>query len=266
MTRPFPEIAELAELIADRVCPASPVDPEAIAREEGISWRYGNYGHGFDGLLAHRKGKFRVFCNAERGSKRGRFTFGHELGHYFIDEHRLAIATQGIRHLSVGEWHSDAVVERQADTFAANLLMPTARFHEFTRSLLPGLAAVVAAANKFAVSVTSAAFRFVQTTPSCCAMVMWNPDGHCSWSWGSDTAYLMGLRRAIRQLPVPSDDFATASALAGVKPPAQGFFEKATTASTWFPSAGSRGDAIMMEQAMRLGDYGTLTMLVPSKF
>lgn len=75
-----------------------------------------------------------------------------------------------------------------------------------------------------------------------------------------------GLRRAIRQLPVPSDDLATTSALAGKNPPAQGFLERATTASTWFPSAGSRDDSIMMEQAMRLGDNGTLTMLVSFQF
>lgn len=58
MTRSFPEIEGLATFIADACCPSLPVDPERIAREEGITWSYGNYGETFDGLLAHRTGRF----------------------------------------------------------------------------------------------------------------------------------------------------------------------------------------------------------------
>jgi len=260
--RRFPEIEDLAEAVADSACPGCPIDPEVVAREEEITWRYGDYGEGFDGLLVHRPKGFRIFCNAQRGTPRSRFTFGHELGHYFIDEHRTAIATQGIHHYSVaGDWHSDQLVEQQADTFAANLLMPAKRFRAHVENRPVGLAAVLAAANTFDVSVTSAAIRFLQTTQTCCALVMWKPDGTYAWSWGSDNAYRMGLRRCIRELPATADDFATALARAGDQPPSSRFFEKPAPATFWFPNA--RSDMLLKEQAIRLGEYGVLTLLVP---
>lgn len=260
--RRFPEIEELAEAVAESVCPDRPIDPEAIAQDEEITWRYGDYGPGFDGLLVLRPKGFRIICNAKRGTPRSRFTFGHELGHYFIDEHRIAIATQGIHHYSTaGDWHSDQIVEQQADTFAAHLLMPSKRFRSLIGKSQAGLPAVLAAAGKFEVSVTSAAIRFLQTTTTCCVLVMWKPDGTYAWSWGNDAAHAMGLRRCIRELPVPSEDFATAMARAGGHPPSAGFFEKPTTASAWFQNA--RSDLLLKEQAIKLGDFGVLTLLVP---
>lgn len=262
MSRAFPEIADLAETTADHLCQSLPIDPEKVAEEEGLSWRYGSYGPGFDGLLVHRRGKFRIYCNHERGSRRGRFTFAHELGHYLIDEHRTAIVTQELRHFSVGEWHSDATVERQADTFAANLLMPATRFKRLVQNHRAGLAAALAATDSFDVSLTSAALRFMQSTTACCAMVVWRPNGEYSWSWGSDAAYAMGLRQTIRALPIPSDGMATASAMSGHAPRETAFFETVTTASTWFRGVPSRNDIIMREQSIKLGEFGTLTMLV----
>src|SRR5687768_12192057 len=91
------EIAELAEAIAEEYFPAARVDPLAIVKTKGISISFGHYGDSFDGLLEHLHGRFHIYANLNcidyTDSPRARFTLGHELGHYFIDEHRNALAS-----------------------------------------------------------------------------------------------------------------------------------------------------------------------------
>jgi Zn-dependent peptidase ImmA (M78 family) len=262
MTRAFPEIERLAASIADLCCPALPVDPERIAKEEGITWSYEDYGETFVGLLAHRPSGFHIFCNTKkgstRGSARGRFTFAHELGHYFIDAHRRAIVAQQLRHYSTGEWKSDNLIESQADTFAAALLMPASRIAKTAF----GMPAVFSVADKFDVSRTSAAIRCVRTAALPCAMVLWRKDGP-PWSWISDAAHAARMHKTISALPLGADDYATSKAQRGDAAPAQGFFAGVTTASAWFPyvPAGSPSDRMMREHAVKLGEHGTLTLV-----
>src|SRR5258706_3391311 len=93
------EIAELAEAIADGYFPAKRIDPLAIIQAKGITTSFGHYRDTFDGLLEHQRGRFHIYANLDRveqaDSPRARFTLGHELGHYFIDEHRNAL-TRGL--------------------------------------------------------------------------------------------------------------------------------------------------------------------------
>ena len=94
------ELAELAEAVADEHCPRDVVYPEVIASASGITVSFGAYGEGFDGILEHRNGRFHIFCNTDRvgpdDSPRARFTLAHELGHYYIDDHRRALASGGV--------------------------------------------------------------------------------------------------------------------------------------------------------------------------
>lgn len=261
------EIAELAESIADSVCPELPVDPERIALDEGITWTYGGYEDAFDGLLAHSDGDFHIFCNAARGShrrsRRGRFTFGHELGHYFIDDHRVALASGAMKpHLSQGEWKSDAAVERQADHFAANLLMPHRRFIESVKRQPVGMSAVLHTREAFHVSMTSASVRYLDACPVACAIALWDSDGNYRWAWPSKKARELRLYKTINELDGASADFATARAISGEEPEGD-YFENVTTAHTWFPLVPEKAtnNVFMTEQAIRLGDFGTLTIL-----
>lgn len=63
-----------------------------------------------------------------------RFTLAHELGHYFIDQHRRGLEEGKVRsHGSVVEFESELPIEQEADTFAASLLMPRERFSLWRR-------------------------------------------------------------------------------------------------------------------------------------
>src|SRR4051812_43339837 len=70
-----------------------PVDPSEIARKEGIRLSPGSYGGCFDARLEFHasKQRFLLFYADEatgRTEGRVRFTIGHELGHYYLEEHR----------------------------------------------------------------------------------------------------------------------------------------------------------------------------------
>lgn len=90
------EIAELADIVAEEHCPIGTIDPSHIAATKGITTSFGQYADSFDGILEHRGGRFHIYCNldrvGDRNSPRARFTLCHELGHFFIDDHRRALA------------------------------------------------------------------------------------------------------------------------------------------------------------------------------
>lgn len=121
----------LAESIADWYFPGDlPIQPSVIAKDYGITWSIGNYEDAFDGLLEHDRGHFHIYVNKDRQQtrERQRFTFCHELGHFFIDGHRNALANGKVPyHSSFTSFASENVVEREADFFSACLLMPRNR-------------------------------------------------------------------------------------------------------------------------------------------
>jgi hypothetical protein len=161
------ELNELASYYANEYCPAPQVvNPVLIAEGLGISYSAGDYGGYFDGLLEYRNGRFHVFLHLNNEehlySPRVRFSFAHELGHYIIDSHRRALKEPGMSpHGSQGIFASDIGSEREADYFAACLLMPESRIKKdiFMRKFV--FALVDEISRKYQVSVTAALLRFI---------------------------------------------------------------------------------------------------------
>ncbi len=263
------EIADLAEAVADAHCPTGSVDPVAIARKNRITSSFGHYGKAFDGMLEHKAGRFHIFCNLDQvrqpDSPRARFTFAHELGHFYLDEHRNALAAgRAPAHRSQCEYESPNLVEQEADHFASNLLMPPSRFTARAERASVGFEGVLALANHFKTSVTSTAIRYAAADVAPCAVVKWTRKGY-SWKWLSSATFRARFRKTIEAPEDVPDDSPTGKALAGQDPPEAGYFQAGTTASAWFPRVG-RGwlrDVIFIEQAMPLGRYGVLTFLYP---
>jgi hypothetical protein len=104
---------------------------------------------------------------------RRRFSIAHELGHYYIPTHRsrppgwcgeedmAALADSGRRY----EW--------EANDFAAELLMPKARFKSDAHSLEPTFDSIftLADSSMYDVSGTAAALRYVELADEACAVV-----------------------------------------------------------------------------------------------
>ncbi len=263
------EIVQLAEQVAQDHYRGAAIDPVFIIESKGISLSFNHYGDFFDGMLEYRAGHFHIYCNLGRveypHSSRARFTLAHELGHYFIDEHRRALSSGGVlSHPSKCEFESKNLAEREADLFASNLLMPLGRFLQEARKSALGLAGIRHLAGVFKTSITSTAIRYATCDVLPCAVLKWGDEG-LSWKWLSSEAYRAQWGKAIQSLLDVPDDSATAVAKCGAESPPTGFFERGSTVSTWFHSVRpeSSRNVLMIEQAMSLGRFGVLTFLYP---
>jgi len=263
------EIAELAEVVAEEHCPVGRVEPSRIANTKKITISYGHYKDAYDGLLEHRAGRFHIYCNLDRLERperpRARFTLAHELGHFFIEEHLVALRSgRSPGHGSLAEYESRNPVEQEADCFASNLLMPAARFLKAAKGKLRGLCSILELAGAFGTSVTCTAIRYASLEVSPCIVVKWSAGGY-QWKWLSTGARMANYRKTIESPINVVPGSPSARALAGDTPPPTGVFQAATTASAWFPFVpqGDRRDIILIEQAMSLGRFGVLTFLYP---
>jgi Zn-dependent peptidase ImmA (M78 family) len=266
------EIIDLAEAVAEEYGPeeGKPIDPLFVINSQTITTSFNWYGNAFDGMLEHRSGRFHIYCNLSRiespDSPRARFTLSHELGHYFIDDHRNALSSgKTPAHRSKCEYESyDLAVEQEADLFASSFLMPTVRFLKEAKGAKPGLPAILSLANTFAASVTSTAIRYVKSDLVPCAVIKWGLEGF-QWKFLSTEAFRARFLKTIEEIDKLADGSATLSALKGEHPPATGFLENGTTSAAWFPFLADHDarNILLIEQAVPLGRFGVLTFLFP---
>lgn len=266
------EIIELAEAVANDFWSGDSLDPERVFRENGIGFAYGNYGDSFDGMLEFENGQFFVFINRDRdnhpGSARARFTAGHEIGHYFIDEHRRLIRDGAGQHPSISGLFdaSEFDEEHEADVFSANLLMPPSRFSRRLVDRVSPLTQIQQLAPLFNTSLTSTAIQFIALSSIPAAIITWNSEGDFRWMKLSDEFRQDDRRKywAATKYAKPEGippDSATGTVLRGDASESQ----CATTASHVFLNVQSGGyrDDILLEECFRLGRYGFITLLSP---
>jgi hypothetical protein len=182
--------AERAEEVIDALkITSAPIDPLAIVRSEAplLQAVGDDFKNRFDGELRYhpKKNRFVLFYNTKYDAgltglhPRTRFSIAHELGHYFIERHHSYLVRRGRPHPSKGEFASERQIEREADTFAASLLMP-ARLLARLLDGEPTFAKVRRLANAFQTSVVSTAIRCVQLSDFPCALAAVR-DGSVAW-------------------------------------------------------------------------------------
>lgn len=261
------ELSDLAAGVIETHCPDCHIDPERIIKAKEIPLFYDNYGDSFDGMIECVNGRFYIHCNLDRenisGTPRARFTLSHELGHYFIDEHRNNLAAGKVPpHPSFSDrCVGDLTVEREADFFASRLLMPDERFLSATRRCPVGLSGIRSIAGQFEVSLTCAAIRFVTSEVFPAVLIKWSSEGY-AWKWCSRQFWAMGYRKTIQAASSLPEDSATKKCL-GAKGKSTNIVETAATATWWFPGVMERGskNVIIREEAMALGRFGVITLL-----
>ena len=259
------EIQEFAEFVADEHCPHGKIDPLAVARAKGITVSENDYGDSFDGLLEHKAGRFHIYCNTGRDctEERRRFTIGHELGHYFIDEHREALRSGLVpSHGSLIHGSSRNPVEREADAFSSGLLMPRLRVEKAIHGRSCDMSSALHLAHIFGVSPIAAALRLLGFERDLLAIIWWENQEYV-WKRLSRAARGNGLRKTIETVEGVLRDSPTGKVFGGDVDTESGFITAATTASAWFPwiEQGQKQDQVLMEDAIQLGGHGVLTML-----
>jgi hypothetical protein len=182
------EIIDLAEFLAEEYCSGSQVRPEVIADMSRISYNYGDYQDYFDGLLEHDSGNFHIYININsiQFPERLRFSFAHELGHYFIDDHRNSLKKGNSLHKSYSSFQPKNIIEKEADCFASNLLVPPTRFANLIHKKKFNYSLIDSISKHFGISISATLFRFVESG-NYPIMVVFSQNNTVIYKWCSDT-------------------------------------------------------------------------------
>lgn len=263
------EIATLAEELSEYAISSSGlVEPGKLLEDEDVLVIPGDFGDSFDGLIEFRRKRFYVYCNLrddlELSNPRVRFTLGHEAGHYFLDQHRAALAKgESLRHASWCDFSSESWVEREADTFSSHLLMPEHRFAKAAARAQKGLGGVLELARHFGTSVTSTALRYIDLNFQRAVLVRWRLNGQREWSRVPRSAYLENATCVVRSASDLVPGSATHNLIFG-KPIAEKICTKGTLESCWIRGVSASRADVWQEEAVRLGRYGFLTLAYPA--
>lgn len=269
MSQTLNELAELAELIAEENFSKGQVNLDRIARKQKIRIIEEDYGDDFLGELVHEKGKFYIHLNQSKYDLkvpgRKRFTIAHEYGHYFNDEHRNKLK-QGISLAHTADYNmfSSNPIEKQANHFASNLLMPKRRFIKKCDKLEPGFESILALKEMFNTSIECTAVRYISLDLVPCMFIKWNAD--FSSRYASYTGSFSRIS-GVRGKPVIKANTAYLNEVYDIYEsefPNISFVERVTTLSKWVGtiSPESRRDLMGLEQTIKTGDYGGITFLI----
>lgn len=191
------EIAKMAEEVLKSLeMWRLPVDPFAIAKEERILLAPGMYGDGFDARIEyfplHRR--FGIYYrDTGRTVGRIKFSLGHELGHFYLPEHRDRLF-KGVMHSSESDYRSRDPLEQQADEFSANLLMPRELFTREVKGFRQSVCAIrdlKKLADRLGTSVTSTAVRYCDCDIEP-ATAVFSEDGIVRWTYCSEDMKALG--------------------------------------------------------------------------
>lgn len=243
-----------------------PVCPLDIATREGINVVAKPPGApGVSGFLVRVGNEFSIgYSQAVTNEGFIRFTVGHELGHYFLPGHPEALFPHGDGvHESKSGFVSSNEHERQADHFAAALLMPKELFLHELRRVGSGFDAVERLSLRCKTSITATAIRFAGFTDDAVAVIM-SAGQSIKWSCLSRT--LKELKKMEWKCKTTGVPRSTATAVFNQRPENISEAKRdegLTTLDNWFNGA----PAVEMEEhVVGLGSYGrTLTILTATK-
>lgn len=188
-----------------------PVPLQKIVEDEDLMLYYDDYGSDtFDGLTIYNHGQkqFYIHLNTARknmpNNTKGRFTLAHELGHYFIDHHRMAMISGKMK----AHWHvynpfgdNEAwQIEREADSFAAGLLMPLNYLKEDLRGKKFGGELIYQLAQKYNVSFSAMSIRLMKMDYQS-LMLVYAEDGMMKWQLHSEDFPFYQLRYGKTRVP-----------------------------------------------------------------
>jgi len=171
-----------AEGIVHRMGLSYPIEPLKVAKEEYPLLRAGgrDFADRFDGKLRYVSDKrcFVLMYNTkyDLGYRPGThhprtcFSIAHELGHYFIEHHHAYLTHGGNSHASINEFRSKIKIEREADAFAASLLLPSHLAKPIINAGELSVSRLEAIADQFQTSLVSTAIRSVQLSHFPCAL------------------------------------------------------------------------------------------------
>ena len=141
---------------------------------------------GVSGMLVRYGNSFGILYDSTIPSEGfQRFSIAHELGHFFVEGHLDHIPFADGAHRSRAGYISEDRYEREADCFAAGLLMPETPVRNVIAQHPNGLAAIEAVERDARASLTASAIRYVGLTDAATAVIV-SRNGKVDYCFMSD--------------------------------------------------------------------------------
>ena len=244
-------------LLQDESLLELPVDLEALAQTRGIFIReMESDEEGVSGMLLRHGDTFGILYSTQIPNIGfQRFSIAHELGHYFIDGHLDQIPFDGNMHRSRAGFASNNYYEREADHFAAGLLMPTTPVRRIIDRSPSGFGSIEAIQQKTNASLTAAAIRYVGMTDEAVAIIV-SSDGIVDYCFMSET--MKSLERIDwlhKNTLVPSDTITESILEKSEEEQREAYTEGEVDIMAWF---GGRRSVAAGEEVIGLGSYGRI--------
>ena len=211
----------------------------------------------FDGMLkaSSDQSKWMIIYNTNCTEGRQRFTIAHELGHYILHRKDQQLF-QCVNSRASANEGMERNIEKEADEFAVALLMPLDDFRRQIKSKEPGFELFSHLAERYGVSLTAAALRWINVAPKRAVLVA-SRDGFMLWASSNQAAYNSGAVFATRKNTIELPESALA---VREDSPAYGAKQK-VPAHYWFENEHPELELIETMVATEQYDY-TLTLLL----
>lgn len=252
---------EAARLLRELEIDSLPVDPFRIARRLEIELRpLPPNGGGTSGMLLRVGEEYGIGYPTDLDNKGFRnFSVAHEIGHYRLPGHPNSALNNCDRHPSNAYSRDTDPCERQADEFAAELLMPAKLFGTAMKQAGKGLKAIEWLARLCETSLEATAIRYAQVSQHPMAVIR---------SQGRSIDYAF-MSDALMDFPtidwiskgtsVPTDSITFKLNMSQGECVAPKRDEGISSIQVWFAGQPHRD---ILEEAVGLGSYGkTLTVL-----
>lgn len=255
---------QASEVLKKHKLTSLPIDPFSIAAKHEIEcFKSDSQDLGISGCLMKVGDSFGIHYNAKISNEGfQRFTVAHELGHYFIPGHIDGLFAEGknVHHSKAG-YRSEELHEREADEFAASLLMPKELFKSECDRQGDGLEAIVALSSLCGTSLTATALRYAKLTDGLAAIIVSEGD---RIQFARMSLALQGLQGISSSQIQKNSGLPHRSATAKFNKDSKNIAalrktSELTSLDVWF---GIGGTLSLTEDVMGLGDYGrTLTVV-----
>lgn len=159
------------------------IDLEAIAWDLGAFVKYGRI-DGCEARIVGAPTRAVITIDPSTGETRARFSLGHELGHWRRHRGEVLMCDKGM----IGSMEHASRKEREADQFAADILMPHYIFEPMARSFdKPSFRCIDELSTAFQTSRKATARQFVNMNTCPCIVICHGSRGrlwfHRSDSW-----------------------------------------------------------------------------------